>query len=63
MAYEKFTRKQLLHKIADLEKALFETELRAKRGDSEKGRIIRHIADYAKTPLKYRTPYNCGRTF
>ena len=63
MPYETFTRKQLLHKIADLEKANFEQWLMIDRGSSEKDRIIRHIDEYAKLPRKYRTPYNCGRTF
>ena len=63
MAYETFTRKQLLFKIADLEHANFELQLMVDKGSSEKNRIIRNIADYEKIPLKYRTPYNCGRTF
>ncbi len=64
-AYTTFTRKDLLAKIDDLESALSNSELKSRRacncGQNE--RIIRHIDEYAKLPLKYRTPNNCGRTF
>ena len=63
-AYENFTRKDLLAKIDDLEAAHNRLALRVnqKCNCAEKDRIIRNIADYANLPLKYRTPYNCGRT-
>ena len=63
MAYENFTRKELLLKIADLEHANFELQLMINRGSSEKDRTIRHIHEYAEMSPKYRTPYNCGRIF
>ena len=63
-AYKIFTRRELLTKIDDLEKALSMSEIRGRRacncGQNE--RIIRHIGAYANAPLKYRTANNCGRT-
>ena len=64
--YTKYSRRQLLAKIDDLEKALWQSKVRSDRLRNcyceEKSRMIRHIEDYAKAPLEYKTAYNCGRT-
>jgi hypothetical protein len=64
-AYTTFTRQDLLAKIDELERALAyaESKNNKKCNCGQNERIIRNIADYAKLPLKYRTPNNCGRVF